>query len=217
MDKQFIGHFDTSMVQDLGEFSKRYLSSWIYEEATKTPYYITKILQDNIFLETSNKSSIKVPSITERKFSVKQPNLGFFNAETTFLYGIKVPDRQYKRGICSQNYNAINSIRTLLNKTITLRDISYAIEYMFTKPDCLLMPAIEQLKNTDKVGIALNTNFAVSLNTYSPEDIYLLWYKNKPVAEVYTNSKTIKVKYKHVKQEIQDYNKYIESREWKIL
>ena len=217
MDKQFIGHFDNSMLQDVSEFSKRYSNTWIYEEKTKTSFMVEEVLPEKVWLLKTNGNRIEIPIITEKVFSVKPPIIGFFNNDTEFCYGIRIPNRQYKRGICQQNYNAIESIKTLRHNRIILSDLAYTIDYAYKEANCFIQNAIEQLENPKLTGRALNKNFAVSLNTLSPENIYLLWYKNKPVAEIYQNTKTIKVKYKHIKQEILDYNKYIENKQWKII
>lgn len=217
MDKLFIGQFDKSMIQDISEFSKRYSGSWIYNETDNKPVKIEAANGTIVNLCDPYYNIETIQAVTNKVYSVRLPTLGFFNGKTSFYYGVRVPSRQYKRGICSQNYNIIDSIKSLLNKTICTITTQEGILYAYKETKTLILNAIKELNEPNIIGRVLNKEFAVSLNTLSPEQIYLLWYKNKPVAEIYPNSGTIKVKYKHVKQEIIDYNKYIESKQWKII
>lgn len=217
MDKLFIGRFDNSMIQDISEFSKRYTGTWIYDEIAKSPFYVDQANPDYAILTNIDCQQEKVTICTNRIFSARKPIIGFFNTKTSFNYGIRVPNRQYKRGICEQNYNAIDSIKSLTNKRIVTNHLPDVIKYAYTETKSCILDTIRDLETQSLLGRVLNKDFAVSLNTFSEENIYLLWYKNKPVAEIYPNTESIRIRYKHIKQEIMDYNKYIESKKWKII
>jgi hypothetical protein len=213
----FIGRFDESMIQNSAEFSKRYLDSWIYNETEKKAVYIKKINEVAVELLDCSHREETISLYTDTVFSNRSPTLGFFNMKRGFGYGIRVPARQFKRGICTQNYNPVNSLDTLVRKELITFNLSTALNFAYEEHKNCILDVIEELNSTDTIGRILNKDFAVSLNTFSPENLYLLWYKNTPVGEIYPDNKIIRVKYKHVKQEVMDYNKYIENRQWKIL
>lgn len=210
------------------EFEKRYVQSYLYLVFPNSPfdsgfYYLKQIIdkesnKPRLEFYNHNWDGIIVTPDSDVEIQVVWPEVGLFNFENTVFFFRRFPQRQWKRGICTENthitkllihypYNNIGISPQILESTL-LSTVCNNIE-----------SAIMLLNTTNVFGTAINKTIAIFQPPFAKTPYeYLLVYNTTPCALVNNETKTITTKHPFLHQEIIDYSNSPLEREskWKI-
>ena len=216
----FVGAFDDSMLHDMQEFSKRYTDTYIFcapSEGEKAHLYnVREIFEGKVHLFNLDYGEIILSEYSNAVLEVRWPKRGLFNTKDNFGFVYRIPDRQWKRAPCNKNVHFSFPMDEVLAKRLVSHNWSTSIYQAYSTDTYTIKQAISLLEvHTTRVGLALNREWAVSLPTNNKENLYILWYGQVPVGEIYPKGNVIKMKYSHVTQELSDYLRDTE-QSWKI-
>ncbi len=147
--------------------------------------------------------TIRLTQETEHKVICVFPERKLFNSAGMALEFIRLPNRQYRRGICKDNVKIYSPVREMVNRDghpwniHTLQDALYA-----TYPQTCV-EAIEQLCKQEILSIALSEKFMLSLSIeHGAASRLHLFYMNKLIG--YFLKDTFFIKHLMFKQEVFD-------------
>lgn len=147
--------------------------------------------------------SIKLRHETNYRVVCVFPERRMFNHGKQALEFIRLPHRQYRRGICRENVRIYSPVRHLWQQEAHPWTISTLRDALFPTYPENIEKAITQLRNKEVISVALNAKFSLTLNfTNVKKEIFFLFYCNKCVATV--EKDVIKVGHPLFKQEILD-------------
>lgn len=147
--------------------------------------------------------TVKIAHNTKAVLEGGFPSTKLINSGNTFLWFCRIPARQYKKGVCSDNcifYSPVhNSYWASLSRYHNHKNIEEAFCPTYYDYDV----AVEMLKNDKtRIGVAMDSNFALSLHPVS-NDKLLLWYQMYQIAEI--NNNVISVFNSMLQVEVQDF------------
>lgn len=220
MVKHFIGSFDTSLIKNMDEFRKRYESTYLFlsdEQYDTELVHVDSVHFDHVSLNTAKGVEITVSRNTNSKLEVIWPDFRLINTDRNVSLCARYPLRQWKRAPTYETvrftyitdkfqYKNVNtSLFTLINTAVK------------DKSEYTLSEAINILLNSDRIGFALNKQWALlrTVKGINPNE-YILFFYNNPCAIINYSKKTILCKNNFLFQEIMDYVKYKENNSWLI-
>jgi hypothetical protein len=145
---------------------------------------------------------LKLRHETECKIVCVFPERRLFNSGKLAYEFVRLPNRQYRRGICKDNVRIYSPVRMIWNdggnswNLPVLRDALYP-QY----PHCA-EEAIKQLDEHQVISIALSDKFMLSLSFTTKKDCYYLWYCNKCIGSFQKG--VFQVEHKLFTQEVLD-------------
>jgi len=146
---------------------------------------------------------IKLTQDTNYQLICSFPERKLFNHQGVAFEFMRLPNRQYRRGICKDNAKIYSPVKSLYNMdghpwTIELLESALYAQYPSTCEE-----AIKDLQKREKLGVALSEKFMLSLSLEAkfPERLHLL-YMNKLIGYFINN--TFYIKHHLFKQEIFD-------------
>lgn len=145
--------------------------------------------------------NLKVRYETDCKVICNFPERRLFNTQVAAYEFIRLPTRQFKRGICKDNCRIVSPVLCLWENDSRYPDFSY-LKYALNSwypNDC--EQAIKELKDA-RVSVALSPKFMLSRSVTYQKGVFHLWYMNKLIGLV--DKDVVKVKHPLFKQEILD-------------
>lgn len=145
---------------------------------------------------------IKLRHETDCRIACVFPERRLFNTDKLALEFIRLPTRQYRRGICKDNVKIYSPVRALWStdghgwNLATLRDALYP------KYPLNIDEAIKKLSDGKVLSIALNDKFMLSLSFTEHKDRFYLWYCNKCIG--FFHKDIFKIEHKLFTQEVID-------------
>lgn len=148
------------------------------------------------------------------EFDLELPPKGLFNYKDSVGLFIRLPKRQWKRGLCqgtSSHLWLTKPWRVELNRR-TVPTVGYSnLEFVQALYDRTYRPfevVVGDLLTFKKVEEALSPRFALTLSPFSGEDdVLVLWYEDQVIGELYPEEPGIAVRQPVFLQEVRDYAK----------
>jgi hypothetical protein len=212
-----------SLGDKLVEMEKRYLNSYLYVKFNKTPsengYYKLKSIQEdtrrNTILCTFSNSKwddLVVGTDSEAEIFSVFPESGVFIYNGIIYLYKRLPQRQWKRGICSENAHILNiskifeSFPSSLIVGLNDKILEAALERRIT-PDLLL--ACNKIHESNITGMTLSDKFSILVSPFVPAgkvpDEFVLMFETTPIGVVHYGNRTIEIKNEFLKQEALDF------------
>ena len=145
---------------------------------------------------------LKLRHETNVRIACVFPERRLFNTDKMALEFIRLPHRQYRRGICKDNVKIYSPVRQLWSTDghpWTLPTLRAALYPKY--PSCA-DEAIKELSNNKCISMALNEKFMLSLSFTTKKDYLYLWYCNKCIG--YFHKDVFKIEHKLFTQEVLD-------------
>jgi len=189
----------------IDEMRKKYENTHlVLIKPDKTEHLVTYKCYDNgfHFFKDELGVDIKLRHETDYKVVCMFPERRLFNHEGVALEFIRLPNRQYKRGVCKDNVRIYSPVRAIWQtdghpwSLTTLRSALYP-EYPATCQE-----AIDKLKKNEIVSIALNEKFMLSLSFTTAKNAFYLFYCNKVIGTF--EKDVFYIKHPLFKQEVLD-------------
>jgi len=137
---------------------------------------------------------IKLRHETKTRLVCAFPERRLFNMENQALEFIRLPLRQYRRGICKDNVRIYSPLRALYSKDGHPWTIKHLKQALYPQYPQNVSEALDKLAKREVLSIALNEKFMLSLSfTNKPDHIYV-WYCNVCIGYFYKNTFTIEHK-----------------------
>jgi hypothetical protein len=206
---------------DIEDYPKRYSGTWVQiqnkETKEKQVGYIYKIAASTKIWEgyfTTGKED-KQNIISSSLYEIIEgfPTIGVVNCDKDVVITSRQPNRQWKRGICPENFKIVTPLYSVINKTAELPVQEWPFERYEISTTTLtniynneyfsIKEALDRVTSLERFGAAVNNVFWFSPSWYSTSVI--LWYKEVVVGE-YKNDKLIILE-KAFEQEIKDFFK----------
>ena len=130
------------------------------------------------------------------------PERRLFNTDKVALEFIRLPNRQYRRGICKDNVRIYSPVRALWSSEGSTWSLSTLHDALYPKYPPCAEEAIKQLESNQVLSIALNDKFMISLSFTTKKDHFYLWYCNKCIG--YFHKDMFKIEHKLFTQEVLD-------------
>lgn len=176
----YIGSFDDSMLPDKNEFAKRYSGSLLMLEGEKVPKGLYKFqgfgyaLGETKYIFTGLEGKLFLNEKTDASVSVVYPKRGAFNVPHVCMYAARVPSRQWKRGLCSDNVKVFNLVQGRKAKAIVAKHTEAALglpNFYDSLTEAILNrwypgtieEAVSSLKDGDRLSITLDGAWSLSL------------------------------------------------------
>lgn len=178
-------------MDSIEEFSRKYNGTYVrYKSKTGTEFtaFINGVdtLDNLVSLELHDGGIVSgsYPRILGQ-LTLEIPDSGYFNYNGFALYLFKVPARQWRRGMCSENCELYNPFRRLFKESVyrPMFGITTA-NSIFKKNYKSPEQAIELLSTKKLASCALNRTLALSKSPMVDKSL-LLWYKTNPVGLVH--------------------------------
>ena len=219
---KFVGRFDNSCLEDLAEFRKRYENThlFVHLPTGKELAYVSNVGDSLVHLETINYGTLLVQQETDIEFEVEWPETGLFQLDHCMMWGSRVPDRQWKRGVYSKNYHMFDPCRRLftpaglLSANVGLKTLESAYKVVNPKP---LSEAVHELISKQFVSLAISRDWGLSWSPIADNKCLLLWRGARPVAEIAPKSKQISVHFQPLEQEVKDFVRDNREPVWQIV
>ena len=210
-------------VNELEEFRKQYsetiirlrekkagssfLPVYVQQEGSHSPHHLC--------VNHSSFGQIQVKwKSASYEFDAELPRRGLFNHKGAVGLFIRLPQRQWKRGLCTGTSKVewiTNSFRHDLNPVTqihaSLGDLSF-VNSLYERPYRHWESVVADLMTFQAIEEALSPQFALTQSLFlGDEDVLLLWYEDQVVGEFYPNAPGIVVRQGVFGQEIQDFVK----------
>jgi hypothetical protein len=147
--------------------------------------------------------TIRLRQDTDHRVICSFPERKLFNHNGMALEFTRLPNRQYRRGICKDNVKIYSPIRLMINgdgHPWSYEILSNALNS--TYPACC-EEAIKELQSETAISVALSEKFMISLSIESKYNKRLhLFYMNKVIG--YFEKDTFYIKHKVFQQEVLD-------------
>lgn len=138
-------------------------------------------------LADSSTGTFKYPESFEN-VDLEVPATGYFNYKNHALLLFRLPARQWRRGLCSDNHEIFNPFRRLLPNE---GGFFYKPAWGMQLADALYKRALThdpnrsiRLLNEGLASSAITRDLAISLSPTSAKDGFLVWYKANPVGRI---------------------------------
>ena len=218
---KFVGRFDNSCLEDLIEFRKRYIQTYLFVHlpAGKALAYVSSV-GDYVHLETNLFGEVIVGFQTDIEFQIEWPETGLFQYKECMYWGSRVPDRQWKRGVYAKNFHIFDPCHRMFAPIsfggirIDLNSLEAAYKPRDVKT---LTQAIVELRQEKMVSVAISRDWGISWSPIQGNNSFLLWRGAKPVAEIDPRSKKITVHFEPLEQEIKDFVRDNREPVWQII
>lgn len=145
---------------------------------------------------------LKFTHETDAKIICKFPERCMFNSEQMALEFLRLPTRQYRRGICKENIRIYSPVRNLWNGDSHAWTMKTLIHALYPKYPSCCEEAIKELVGQNVVSIALNEHFFLSQSVTSRKEQFMLFFSNKVIG--YFEKDTFVIKHPLFKQEVLD-------------
>ena len=146
---------------------------------------------------------IKLRHETKTRIICAFPERRLFNSNKIALEFIRLPHRQYRRGICKDNVQIYSPVRKIWNNDSHPWDSKVLREAIFPQYPSNIEEALDKLNKKEILSIALNDKFMLSLNwSANKQNLLFLFYSNKVIGTVENNK--LKIGHQLFKQEILD-------------
>ena len=114
------------------------------------------------------------------------PPTGLFNHRGYGIYLFKVPARQWRRGLCSENHELYNPFSCLFNERVYKPIFGLGVAQSIFNPSYVkienAIETLNQLKNS--YSIAISNKLMLSKSPSSLKNECLLWYKTIPIGTI---------------------------------
>lgn len=145
---------------------------------------------------------IKVRHETNYRIVCIFPERRLFNTDKAALEFIRLPNRQYRRGICKDNVRIYSPVRELWSSEGSSLNLSTLRDALYPKYPSCAEEAIQKLETKQVISIALNDKFMISLSFTTKKEHFYLWYCNKCIG--YFHKDMFKIEHKLFTQEVLD-------------
>jgi len=145
---------------------------------------------------------IKLRHETDVRIACVFPERRLFNIKGQALEFIRLPHRQYKRGICKDNIKIYSPVRQLWSTDGHPWNLTTLREALYPKYPASSEEALKQLTEQKCISIALNDKFMLSQSFTNKKDHFYLWYCNKCIG--FFHKDIFKIEHKLFTQEILD-------------
>ena len=148
--------------------------------------------------------TLKFRHETDNQIICSFPERRLFNSNKLALEFIRLPHRQYRRGICKDNISIYSTVRQLWGIEGHAWSMETLQHALFPTYPLNIEEAIKSLQNTECVSVALNDKFMLSLNftNNNNKSQFPLFYSNKCIGHI--TNKTVTLGHPLFKQEILD-------------
>ena len=139
---------------------------------------------------------------TEQQVICKFPERCLFNHELVAYEFVRLPTRQYKRGICSDNATIYSPVRHFFDSkkiTWTIKHLKNAL-FPWYPTNC--QEALETLTSQQRLSIAISPQFMLTQPLTSDKHKYWLFFSNKLIG--YFEKDIFYIKHRLFKQEVLD-------------
>lgn len=193
---------------EIDEMSKKYLNTYLLLRTAGERDIVVCYLGfegDYHIFSDENGVKIKLSHATKQRIFCKFPERILFNHNKQALEFVRLPNRQYRRGICKDNAIIQDPVRILwglaTSSNLNHKILQSALKAQYPE-NC--ESAINTLLKPEAVSIALNSKFAISLSFTKDPDIYFLFYSNKCIGYWTQKDKKFVIKNKEFRQEVLD-------------
>lgn len=192
----------------IDEMGKKYLNTYLVLITPKQEHLMVqyKGYQDGYhILKDENDMTIRLSDNTEANIVCMFPERQLFNYNKVALEFVRLPLRQYKRGICKENITIYSPVRQLLDGRVYNWSIKTLKAALFPEYPENCEQAIQKLLNKEVLSIALNDSFMLSQNFTSlnkTKTLFYLWFKNKVIG--FFTKDTFHIKHSLFHQEVLD-------------
>lgn len=193
--------------ESLGDFRKRYKGTYVFlhfNEKDHLVRYDHDNEEDFCFYSPIYGDILVDEDTARNQLSIRFPNTGLYNLRGTVHEFSRLPARQWKRAPCMENTNfhpLLNNINCRETKIALADDIPENLFYPIF-PD-----NIDQALGKLKLAIALSHDFAISQSTTGKHNEFLFWFRSQPIGFLYPETRSIKVMYRPLLQEVIDFLK----------
>ena len=224
MSKKFIGSFDGSLLEDVDSFLKYYKDTYLC--VTYPPQnlfnkwlrvgYLEK--QGIVFIDEENDKNYIFYKNTEATFEMKWPSSKLIDKENSICFVCRIPDRQWRKGICRNNLLITPVIDYVTKNAILNNPVNqYTIDLCFEdQSERTILQSVELFKKSNIVGRRLNDDWGVTLPTKASFKGFVLWYHLTPCGIIHVKSKTIVVHHHPMFQEVSDFVRDYEGNKWNL-
>lgn len=197
---------ETNTVRQREEFIKKYRHSFVWVHLPDKAPVLARLEgyseESRLYSFTTKGKLIRLVHDTEAKITAGFPSPKLINYEKTFIWFSRVPARQYRKGVSNENVNFFSPVHSYWGHSCNFfEEESVAEAFHPTYYDFDV--AMEMLEH-DVKGVAINSNFAVSLHP-TTDTAKLLWYRFTPIATIEDNQ--IKLIQELLRQEVLDFVK----------
>jgi len=130
------------------------------------------------------------------------PERRLFNHKNMALEFIRLPHRQYRRGICKENVSIYSPLRALWNGDGHAWNINTIRDVLYPKYPENIDGVLTLLNQKTAISVAINDKFMLSLSFTTAKEHYYLWYCNKCIG--YFHKDVFYIKHPLFTQEILD-------------
>lgn len=189
MDKEELKDLNKRYYNTFIRYSKKELEDW-------KVIYVEKVLidGDSFWIRTidSNFDTLDYGSDTY-KFNFSCPSTGIKNFKRGVVLVNRSPNRQWRKGICSDNYTVKNPLKQTLSHIISNYNIdrkfmspfnwsSPNIEFLYNNKYSTIKEAIEELSSGEYIARAISKDFFMTLSM--DKEAVTLFRKTVPVGEI---------------------------------
>lgn len=175
--------------QIIEDFRRRYGGTYVRVKFPNTNelgvFYVSRVdysadFGGQLTLDSRKCGTIRLNLGTDHGINFAWPKVGVYQFGPRAVFFLRVPARQWARGICTSN--AYVGTYALLNSGDVSLDID-TVEAAYEHQTYSYSEAIEKLKSKAFQSVAMPNNFSVSLDCRA-NDKYLLWHWRNVVASV---------------------------------
>lgn len=190
----------------LSDFRRRWEGTYVWLEIDGRPdelVYLDSVEESSTKIATLNLTSDKLGKLSvnfgseNHALQFRYPPVGVFQHDRDAYVFYRRPQRQYRRGICSDNSYMWNVTRRLVGNRV--RWNAAEIRSAFEHETYSIVTALTLLEKGYK-GVALNGNFSLTQSLFETPD-YVLWHWVNPVARINTKgqvTQVIEASYKNI-------------------
>jgi len=187
------------------EMDKKYTNTYVVLQKPNGEECIViyKGYNDNYHIfQDENSVSLRVKHDTNLKVFCKFPERCLFNTEGLALEFVRLPNRQYRRGICKENARIYSPPRLLWGGDGHPWSIKVLQEALYPTYPKSCEEAIEGIKNKKRASTALSPEFMISHSITETKDILHLFFSNKVIG--YFKDGVFFIKHALFRQEVLD-------------
>lgn len=144
---------------------------------------------------------IRIHHNTNAEIICLHPEKGLFNAIGRMFYYSKLPNRQYRRGVCKDNCLIVDPVLSLwIEKSFFNGDV---LQYAFNTIYLPLKEVLQNLRSRLSVSLAFSKDFGISQSITKDRSQLLLWYHDTCIGYI-TDKDVIVVCNPYFEQEVID-------------
>lgn len=195
------------------DFDKRYLNTYMVMKDTKTgtlfPIWYTGRHNSKYIFTKSDGSYIKCDSKDQIEINTLLPKVGYYNLHNNPYYVVKIPQRQWKRSLCTATYQILSPIKDQINQRLP-GSYWFALAQESLNPTYI---SLDDITIPTFANYALNHKFVVTTDNLSNP---ILVYKRHKVADLAFKKRSVIVTQPLLLQEVQDLFKYTGVTTWTL-